>query len=260
MNYFFSNNGYTVVDRTAIASADIHHENIWGVCDEDLFTLALGEADKRHAAGKPFFEHVMTTSNHRPFTYPEGRVDVASGTGRDGAVKYTDWAINDFIERARRKPWFDDTVFVIVADHTSSARGKTDLPIEGFHIPLLIYAPRHVLAQRVDYLASQIDVAPTLLALLDFSYRSRFFGQDILSEGRNHQRALLANYQTVGYLEDGLLVELRPKGVALVLDAKTGEPVARTGRAGQLVDEAVAYYQSSSQAFRSGALKVGAKK
>ena len=259
MNYFFSNNGYTVVDRTAIASADIHHENIWGVCDEDLFTLALAEADKRHAAGKPFFEHVMTTSNHRPFTYPEGRVDVAPGTGRDGAVKYTDWAINDFIERARRRPWFDDTVFVIVADHTSSARGKTDLPIEGFHIPLLVYSPRHVPAQKVDYLASQIDVAPTLLALLDFSYRSRFFGQDILAEGKNHQRALLANYQTVGYLENGLLVELRPKGVTIVLDAKTGEPVPKEGRARQLVDEAVGYYQSSSQAFRSGALKVGAK-
>ena len=240
MNYFFSNNGYTVVDRTAIAATDIHHENIWGVCDEDLFTLALAEADKRHAAGKPFFAHVMTTSNHRPFTYPEGRVDVASGTGRDGAVKYTDWAINDFIERARRRPWFDDTVFVIVADHTSSARGKTDLPIEGFHIPLLIYSPRHVPARKVDYIASQIDVAPTLLALLNFSYRSRFFGQDILAEGRNHQRALLANYQTVGYLEDGLLVELRPKGVSLVLDAKTGEPVPKDGRARQLVDEAVA--------------------
>jgi phosphoglycerol transferase MdoB-like AlkP superfamily enzyme len=256
MNYFFGNNGYTVVDRTAIPAADIHHENIWGVADEDLFTLALREADERHAAGRPFFEHVMTTSNHRPFTYPEGRVDLPSGSGREGAVRYTDWAIGDFIARARGKPWFDDTVFVIVAAHTSSARGKTDLPVEGFHIPLLIYSPRHVAPRRVDYVASQIDVAPTLLALLDFSYRSRFFGQDILTEGRRHQRALLGNYQTVGYLEDGMLVELRPKGAWLVLDEKTGEPVPVTGRARTLVDEAVGYYQSSSQAFRSGSLRV----
>lgn len=260
MNYFFGNNGYTVVDRTAIPAGQIHHENVWGVADEDLFTLALGEADKRHAAGKPFFEHVMTTSNHRPFTYPEGRVDLPSGSGREGAVRYTDWAIGDFIARARTRPWFDDTVFVIVADHTSSARGKTDLPVEGFHIPLLVYSPRHVPARAVDYVASQIDVAPTLLALLNFSYRSRFFGQDILTEGASHQRALLGNYQTVGYLEDGMLVELRPKGVWMVLDAKTGERAPVTARARALVDEAVGYYQSASQAFRSGALKVGAPK
>ncbi|NJD88408.1 MAG: LTA synthase family protein [Betaproteobacteria bacterium] len=257
MNYFFGNNGYTVVDRTAIPSEEIHHENIWGVADEDLFTLALAEADKRHAAGRPFFEHVMTTSNHRPFTYPEGRVDLPSGSGREGAVRYTDWAIGDFIARARTKPWFDDTVFVIVADHTSSARGKTDLPVEGFHIPLLVYSPRNVAPRRVDYVASQIDVAPTVLSLLNFSYRSRFFGQDILTEGATHQRALLGNYQTVGYMEDGLLVELRPKGAWLVLDAKTGEPAPVTERARALVDEAVGYYQSSSQAFRSGALRVG---
>jgi len=260
MNYFFGNNGYTVVDRTAIASGEIHGENIWGVADEDLYTLALREVDKRHAAGKPFFAHVMTTSNHRPFTYPEGRVDVTSGTGREGAVKYTDWAIGDFIARARTRPWFDDTVFVFVADHTSSARGKSDLPVEGFHIPLLVYSPRNVPARRVDHLASQIDVAPTLLALLNFTYRSRFFGQDILTEGALHQRALLGNYQTVGYLEDGMLVELRPKGAWLVVDAKTGERVPVTERVRQLVDEAVGYYQSSSQAFRSGALKAGARR
>ena len=258
MNHFFGSNGYTVVDRTAIASGEIHGENIWGVADEDLFTLALHELDARHASGRPFFAHVMTTSNHRPFTYPAGRVDIASGSGREGAVKYTDWAIGDFIERARGKPWFADTVFVIVADHTSSARGKTDLPVEGFHIPLIIYSPRHVPARTVDYVASQIDVAPTLLAILGFSYRSRFFGEDILTEGATHQRALLGNYQPVGYREDGMLVELRPKGVWLGVDGKTGEPVPVTARARALVDEAVGYYQSSSHAFRSGALKAGA--
>ncbi len=259
MNYFFSNNGYTVVDRTAIPASAIHHENIWGVADEDLFTLALAEADRRHAAGRPFFAHVMTTSNHRPYTYPEGRIDIPSGTGREGAVKYTDWAIGDFLARAREKPWFADTVFVIVADHGASARGKTDLPVDRFHIPLLVHSPRHVAPREVGFIASQIDVGPTLLALLDFSYRSRFFGHDILEEGEKHQRALLANYQTVGYLEDGMLVELRPKSVVRVTDATTGAELPVSGRAKELVDEAVGYYQSASQAFRSGALRVAAR-
>jgi phosphoglycerol transferase MdoB-like AlkP superfamily enzyme len=258
MREFFGANGYTVVDRGALAGDAIHAANIWGVADEDLFTLSLRELDRRTAAGRPFFAHVMTTSNHRPFTYPEGRIDMPSGSGRDGAVKYTDWAIGDFIDRARTRPWYDDTLFVIVADHCASSRGKTDLPIERFHIPMIVYAPRHVAPGRVDTLASQIDVAPTLLAMLNFSYRSRFFGQDILTDGRLHQRALLANYQTVGYLQDGLLVELRPKGEVRLVDAATGRPRPLDASSRPLLDEAVAYYQVASEAFRSGALRLAA--
>jgi len=202
MRDFFGGNGYTVVDRSSLASDEIHHENIWGVADEDLFTLSLRELDQRFAKGRPFFAHIMTTSNHRPYTYPAGRIDIASGSGRDGAVKYTDWAIGDFIARARGKAWFNDTVFVILADHCASSRGKTELPVERFHIPMIIFSPQHVAPARIEQVASQIDVAPTLLALLDFSYRSHFFGQDILTDGRRNPRALLANYQTVGLLED----------------------------------------------------------
>ena len=146
MGYFFAHNDYAVVDRTALDKADIHYENIWGVADEDLFTLSLREADKSAADGKPFFLHVMTTSNHRPYTYPEGRIDIPSGSGRQGAVKYTDYAIGKFLREARTKPWFDNTVFVIVADHGASARGTTDIPVERYRIPLWIYSPKHVAA------------------------------------------------------------------------------------------------------------------
>jgi phosphoglycerol transferase MdoB-like AlkP superfamily enzyme len=255
MNAFFGGNGYTVIDRSAIAKEAIHYENVWGVADEDLFTLALDQLDRRHEAGTPFFAHIMTTSNHRPFTYPENRVDVPSGTGREGAVKYTDWAIGDFIRRARAKPWFDDTVFVLVADHTAAGRGKTDLPIENFHIPLIIYGPKHVAPARIATLASQIDVAPTLLALLNFSYRSRFFGQDIISEGPKHQRAFLANYQTVGYLEEGILAELRPQRRWRLVDAATGRERPLDDKGREMLDEAVGHYEAAAEAYRSGALR-----
>jgi phosphoglycerol transferase MdoB-like AlkP superfamily enzyme len=254
MQAFFGGNGYTVIDRSALAKDEIHYENIWGVADEDLFTLSLRELDKRAQARKPFFAHIMTTSNHRPYSYPAQRIDIRSGSGRDGAVKYTDWAIGNFIDRARTRPWFDDTVFLIVADHCASSRGKTELPIDRFHIPMIVYAPKHVAPARVDYVASQIDVAPTLLGLLNFSYRSRFFGQDILTEGAYHQRALLANYQTVGYLEDGVLVELRPKGRYRFVDTATGKDVPESALARHLLAETVSYYQVAAHAFRSGAL------
>jgi len=254
MNAFFGGNGYTVIDRSAIAKEAIHYENIWGVADEDLFTLALDQLDQRYAKGKHFYAHIMTTSNHRPFTYPGERIDIPSGKGREGAVKYTDWAIGDFIERARAKPWFADTVFVIVADHTASGRGKTDLPIENFLIPLIIYAPGHIKPARIDTLSSQIDVAPTLLSLLNFSYRSHFFGHDILTDGLIHQRAFMANYQTVGYLEEGVLVELRPQQRWRIVDPATGKELPANAKGKEILEEAISYYQGAAEAYRSGAL------
>ncbi|MBI4995762.1 MAG: sulfatase-like hydrolase/transferase [Rhodocyclales bacterium] len=255
MNAFFGGNGYTVIDRTAIPKEAIHMENIWGVADEDLYTLALRELDRRDAAGRHFFAHLMTTSNHRPFTYPASRIDIPSGTGRAGAVKYTDWAIGNFIDRARTRPWFANTVFVILADHTASGRGKTDLPVAQFRIPLLIYSPGNIAPQRINTLASQIDVAPTLLALLGFSYRSHFFGQDIITEGPQHQRAFLANYQTVGYLEDDILVELRPQRRWRLLNPASGTELPASERGEHLLDEAVSYYEGASEAYRSGNLR-----
>ena len=88
-------------DRLTLNSDQITQENIWGVADEDLFAMTLRNLDKLQQSKAPFFAHVMTTSNHRPYTYPDNRVDIPSGSGRDGAVKYTDWAIGDFIRQAR---------------------------------------------------------------------------------------------------------------------------------------------------------------
>ena len=259
MNAFFSGNGYTVIDRTALKPEQIHFENIWGVADEDLFSLSLRELDQRHAAKKPFFAHIMTTSNHRPFTYPEGRINIPSKTGREGGVKYTDWAIGTFIEQARTKPWFDNTLFVIVADHTHKGRGRQELPLENYHIPMVIYAPKHVKPQRVDTIASQIDVPPTILGLLNVSYRSRFFGQDILLDGPTFERALMANYQTVGYYESGRIVELKPNARFRVVDADSGKPAPMDELSLHLIDKAIGYYQLASEAYRVGDLKRSVK-
>jgi phosphoglycerol transferase MdoB-like AlkP superfamily enzyme len=251
---YFGGNGYTVIDRTAIAAEHISHETIWGVADEDLFRQTIREMDRRTVtsgasggAGKPVFAHVMTTSNHRPFTYPAGRINIASGSSRDGAVKYSDWAIGQFIKEASTKPWFKQTLFVFVADHTSNGRGRTDLPPENYRIPMIVYAPGIVVPAKVNTLASQIDVAPTLLAMLGISYTSKFFGQDIVAEGRTHQRAFMSNYLTVGYMQDGLVVELKPKQITRVVDLASGAVLAAADpRAVRMVDEAVAQYQLAS--------------
>jgi len=103
MNYFFGHNGYRVVDRAAVDKSEVTFANAWGACDEDLLRWTLREADADHAKGKPFFQFVMTTSNHRPYTYPEGRIDLPPKVSRRaGAVKYTDFAITDFLREAEK--------------------------------------------------------------------------------------------------------------------------------------------------------------
>ncbi|MEW6690514.1 MAG: LTA synthase family protein, partial [Pseudomonadota bacterium] len=249
MASFFGGNGYTVIDRTAIDKKDIHHENIWGVADEDLFDLALREIDARASAGGKVFAHVMTTSNHRPFTYPEGRIDIPSGTGREGAVKYTDHAIGRFVEKARARSWFGRTVFVFVADHTSIARGRSDLPMERFHIPMVVWAPGLVAPRRIDALASQIDVAPTLLGLLELPYVSEFFGRDLLHDADVPPSLFMANYQTVGFVGEGEQVELRPRRASRVTELDGRASDAARQRAA--LEEGIAFYQVAAQRFAS---------
>ncbi|TXH67951.1 MAG: alkaline phosphatase family protein [Thiothrix sp.] len=243
MENFFTGNGYQVVDRTDVAAADIHHETIWGIADEDILHHAIGVISQQAAKGNKVFAHIMTTSNHRPFTYPEGRIDIPSGSGREGAVKYTDWALGNFMQEASQQPWFKDTLFVFVADHTSHGRGRTDLPPENYRIPMIIYAPDFIQPQSIDALASQIDVAPTILGLLNIPYVSEFYGQDIRLAAAQNPRAFMSNYLTVGYLKNNKVIELMPKQTTKVVDAQTGaelpaDPVA--------TDEAIAYYQTAA--------------
>ncbi len=256
MNYFFGHNGYTAVDRNDIpTSATIHHENVWGVADEDLYTLALGQMDKIHAAGKPFFVHIMTTSNHRPFTFPAGRVNFPQRS-RQGAVAYTDWSIADFIKRTREKPYFTDTVFVITADHDASSAGKASIPVNRYHIPLWIYAPSHFKPQQVTRLTSQIDIPPTLLGLLHFSYRSRFFGYDVFKLEPGRERAFPSTYEKLGYLRGDTLTALEPqrKVEQLKPDFATGDARAVKSIDQTQVDDAIAYYQVAANLFKNGEL------
>ena len=254
MNYYFRNNNYQVIDRTDFPANSIAAENVWGVADESLFANTLFALDQADAEGRPFMAQIMTTSNHRPYTFPEGRVDAAQGT-RSGAVAYTDYAIGHFIEQARSKPWFKDTLFVIVADHCASVAGKTSLPVAKYHIPLIFYAPDLLTPGTYDRLASQMDIAPTLMQVLGLSSQG-FYGESLFAAQLGEPRAFISNYQDLGYYKRGQLIVLSPKGKvqAFHIDPKDFEatPVAVDET---LKEEAIAYYQSASHAFQRGKLK-----
>lgn len=253
MNAFYSGNGYRIVDETDFSKEEITFENAWGVSDDIIFNRALKEADQDYANRKPFLFQIMTTSNHRPFTYPDGKIDIPSGTGRFGGVKYTDYAIAQFIEQAKTKEWFAETVFVVVADHCAGSAHRSELPIMNYHIPLFIYAPKYVHTVRNDTLSSQIDVAPTILGLLNFSYESQFYGWDILRMKPDEGRALISNYQRLGLYKNNKLAYLSPRQHVDMFDDPLGshKPIeAGTGNLPELLLEDMAYYQSADYIWR----------
>ena len=261
MNAFFSGNGYRVVDQSSVPESEISFKNAWGMADEDLYKQTLKLADTDYAKQQPFLLQLMTTSNHRPYTYPDGRIDIKSGNGRDGAVKYTDHAIGQFLEAARQKPWFDNTIFIFVADHTAGSAGKEDLPITNYQIPLFIYAPKLIDPRESAQLASQIDLAPTLLGLLNLSYESTFFGRNLLQENPLPPRVVVGNYQHLGLFDGKDLAILSPRLGLRRHDQALGESKElRVGSDDPLIQRAISYYQAASYGFKQQLLSWRAPK
>lgn len=246
MNAFFSQNGFRIVDRHDFPNGDVTFSNVWGVADEDLYNQVIKQADNAYSQKQPFMYEVMTTSNHRPYTFPENRIDLPSKTGgRSAGVKYADFAVGKFLKDAEKKPWFKNTIFIFVADHTAGAGGKIELSPRKYHIPAIFYAPNFIKPQEYKQTASQIDIAPTLLGLLNFTYYTKFFGEDVLVKNSKEARTFISNYQKIAYMKNGQLTVLEPKeGVTFF----TGEHVMPNEQADKdLLDDTITYYQYSSE-------------
>jgi len=252
MNYFFSDNGYQIVDRSDLKKDEITFANAWGVCDQDLFNRTLKECDKSFAGGQQFMNLVMTTSNHRPFTYPDGVIDIPSHTGRAGGVKYFDYAIGEFIRKASEKSWFKNTLFVILADHCAGSAGQAELPFMEYQIPFIIYNPGLIHPQQISKLCSQIDVAPTLLGVMNWTYKTKFFGKDIVKMAPDEERAFISNYQKLGFIKNNDLTILSPqqKITHYKINTQTGEmkvePIDPENE-----KETIIYYQSANYVYKN---------
>jgi phosphoglycerol transferase MdoB-like AlkP superfamily enzyme len=265
MNYFFKNNGFKIVDRPQFSKDEISFNNVWGVADEDLYDKTIKEADNSFSAGKKFISLVMTTSNHRPYSYPDGKIDIPSKTNRDGAVKYSDYAIGQLIKKAQKKKWFDQTIFLFVADHCAGSAGNIEVPIWRYQIPAIFYAPKIIRPKIYSQNASQIDIAPTLLGLMNLSYNSKFFGVDVLtneSKKNNFARSFVGTYSDLGYLEDDnlYLLKLKKEQKFFKVEFKKFGYDGSIERAVENYDEAmlnrqIQYYQVATYLFKNDKLK-----
>ena len=271
MDKFFSGNGFDIVDRGRgfltsgdivterknIEDDEVTFENAWGVCDEDIFNNVLKEADEMAGKGKPFFNFIMTTSNHKPYTYPDAKIDIPSGTGRNGAVKYTDFAIGEFLRKAKNKEWYDNTVIVIMADHCASSAGRWELDVANYHIPAIIVNLEKGQGRNIARQCSQIDVFPTLFAQLGWNYNSNFFGQNVLDSIKMEPRAFIGNYRKLGLLKtDKVQILGDGKVVNQYLwdqedNSLTNQPVDSS-----FLKETVSYYQTADFHYNNDGLKV----
>lgn len=263
MQDFYEGNGYQIIDKSSFSPEEITFANVWGVCDEDMYNKVIKVMNNEAGKNKPFFNHIMTVSNHRPFTYPNNKIDIPGDIkSRDGGVKYTDYALRKFFEMASKQSWFHNTVFIIVADHCASSAGKTKLPLDKYRIPAFIYSPQGK-AFECRRLMSQIDLMPTLFGLLHFNYQSKFFGQDVFKSDYK-PRAFIATYQDLGLIKDNVLTILSPKQTVKQYELK---PNLKLGIAPEyqiyydeiplqkertdLVNETISFYQTASYMLKN---------
>jgi len=181
----------------------------WGVSDEDLFDRA--HETFSNAGEQAFFSLVFTSSNHSPFDIPDGRVSASSFGARETAIKYADYALGRYFDMARESDYWDNTIFLVVADHSVAVTGGKLVPVERFKIPGVILGGL-VEPRRVAGVTSQIDLLPTLLSLIGVSSEHPAIGRDLtLPEYANGSgRALMQFGELQVYREEERKVVLQP--------------------------------------------------
>jgi phosphoglycerol transferase MdoB-like AlkP superfamily enzyme len=205
-----------------------HFENptfttIWGVCNEDLYDRSIQEFRTLEASGRPFFATVLSVSNHKPYTYPKGRIpEDPDKRTRENAVKYTDYALGRYFKMLKNESFYSKTIFVVVADHGARVYGSQDIPIFSYEIPLLIIGPA-VVTQPCQFpqLGCSLDVAPTILGLLGRPYQTMFFGRDLLNSSPDGGRVLINHNRDIGMFRDDRMVVL---GINKMVEFYHGNP------------------------------------
>ena len=221
MRGFFLGNGFhTIIDEKDYAAP--RFVGSWGVSDEDMFDMAHERIQALHAADQPFFLLAFSSSNHTPFEFPDGRIELVDEEKQtvDNAVRYADYALGQFVERARQSDYWADTLFLVVADHDTRVYGHALVPIDKFHIPGVILGA-DMKPRQIDSIASQIDLAPTLLSLMGVDGEHPLPGRDLtrtlpeFSEASlTPPRAMMQFDQYFAWLQGDVVTVLVPEGDA----------------------------------------------
>ena len=212
MKGFFLSNGFdTTIDINDYE--EFEFKGTWGVSDEDLFNRAHSIMLEEQG---PLFTLIFTSSFHSPYEFPDGKIELVDKekNTKHNSVKYADYALGQYLDKASQSKYWKDSIFLIVADHDERPRGRSLVPIESYHIPGLIIAdgltPRHF-----DKVTSQIDLLPTLLSLANVSGTAPFVGQNLLSIPPDQPgRAVMQFGKNHAYMEGDKVIIHQPDRAA----------------------------------------------
>ncbi|KOX63317.1 hypothetical protein AA303_20060 [Pseudomonas psychrophila] len=185
---FFSNQGMTTfVGRNDFVDP-VFSDPTWGVSDQDMFNRGLEELKKREGK-EPFYALLQTLSNHTPYALPtplpvEPVTDRGSLNEHLTAMRYSDWALGQFFEKARKEPYFKETLFVVVGDHGfGNEQQISEMDLGRFNVPLLLIGPgiQEKFGARNDTVGTQVDIVPTIMGRLGGEFRQQCWGRDLLT-------------------------------------------------------------------------------
>ncbi len=217
---FFSNQGMTTfIGRNDFVNP-VFSDPTWGVSDQDMFDRGAQELSKRAATGKPFYALLQTLSNHTPYAIPDPLpVDKVTDKGSLNqhltAMRYSDWALGQFFEKAKKEPYYKNTLFIVVGDHGfGNDQQITEMDLGRFNVPLLLIAPgmQEKFGNVSHTVGTQIDIVPTIMGRLGGETRNQCWGRDLLNlpEGDKGFGVIKpsGNEQTVAIITgDRILVE-----------------------------------------------------
>lgn len=252
MKTFFFGNGFEQI----VEEKDYRNPGFvgsWGVSDEDLYNKADEEFERLSKDDKPFFSLVFTSSNHSPYEYPQGKIEQYDENymTRNNAVKYSDYALGTFFEKAKKSGYWDDTIFIVIADHDARVSGANLVPVKHFHIPALIIG-KGIEPRKDDRISNNIDMPPTLLSLIGVDAKSPMIGRDLTKPlAREDERAMMQYDKNFGYLTRDNLVVFSPGEKVTTLsydfENKTMQPLD--------VEEAIVERAKANALFASKAYK-----
>ena len=245
MKGFFLSNGFNrVIDQYDYENPSFLGS--WGVSDEDLFDRALAYIEDDHE--KPQFILIFSSSNHPPFEYPDGKIDLYENNKATAlnAVKYADFALGEFLDALENNGALKKSTVLVIADHEDKVFGSNPVPYERYHIPGFILDP-DVADFSVDTrLVSQIDMAPTLISLLGINSANPMIGHDLTNRAEKfHGRAIMQFGENQAYMTDECIVYLQPDKAPMIT-CNSDETLSQSN----LVDTAIAHAQFAESSYR----------
>ncbi len=193
--------------------------NCWGVPDHILFNESIPKIQEAYKTGKPFLATYMTISTHTPHVIQEDKIGVTfdSPDGLNKSYEYADWSIKQFLDKIKDEPWYNNTLFVFVADHGQRFDVIYEMPLAYHHTPMIFYTPDGSIVTKVkDDIGLQIDLFPTVMGILGFDYVNTCPGIDLQQSNRPY--AFFTADDKLGVIDKDHFLIVRKDGSSALYD------------------------------------------